>query len=351
MKKIFTTMLALAVVTLAFSQTVLYEENFDDAAAAARWTVGQEGTSNTVDFVYDYTNGTAIPAAPNGGGLGVKFEVNTTVGESSQVYAFPLGESFDGLYKLSFDLWMATDTSGSGTTEFALFGVMHTDELVPNITGYDYAFTCDYGSARDLRIYEEGVELIGSDGEGGYRLGPDGLPLQNMNLDEGLSVYQGHFDGTMPFGQWLQVAVEVDAEYLTWTLNDSLWAKTVNVVNEAGNISIGYADWFSSVASPAGAMYGIYDNVKVVKVPGVGVEQAAVKTISIYPNPASDFLNVEVSENSQLDLINSIGQKVRSIQVDMGKSTVSLENVQQGIYFARFTAESGAIEVHKLVVK
>ncbi len=350
MRKIFTTILALTVVTVAFSQEVVFEENFDDLGADLRWNIGQEGASNTTDFVFDYITA-GIAAAPNGGGVGLKFEVNVTEEVSSQVYAFPDGKSFSGHYILSFDLWLATDTSGSGTTEFALFGVMHTDELVPNSTGLDYAFTSENGSARDIRVFEEGIELLGSDGEGGYRLGPDGLPLQNMNLETGLSVYQDDFEGTMPFGQWLQIAVEVSPTDVIWTVNDSIWSSMPNVLVQAGNISIGYADWFSSLAVPAGSMFGLYDNIKVTQFYGVGVEEMEQKTVSVYPNPAREVLNVVVSERSSFEMINYLGQTVQRSMLDAGESSVNLSEIAQGIYFARFITENGAVEIHKVVVQ
>ncbi|MEN8155904.1 MAG: T9SS type A sorting domain-containing protein [Bacteroidota bacterium] len=349
MKKI-TTILAIAFMAVAaFAQTeyVVFEENFDDAAADLRWTIGESSADNSSDFKFDYISA-GIPAAPNGGGLGVKFESNIADGEGTQIHAFPVDQSFSGHYILQVDLWMATDTSGSGTTEFAVLGVMHTDEIIPSNNGYEFAFTGENGSARDIRVVEEGIELRADDGEGGYRLDTDGALTQN---NDDLSPYSNAYEGDMPFGKWLTLTVEVSPDDLIWKVNDTLWVSMAPAFTQDGNISIGYADWFSSVADPTGSMFGLYDNVKVTKIAGVGVEDVTLNRVSVYPNPASGIINVVVSERSSLELINSIGQTVQRNVVDAGQTTVNISDVRQGIYFARFTSESGSVEIHKVVVK
>lgn len=350
MKKIFTTLLAMAIMTVGFSQVVAYEENFDDAGADLRWNIGQDaGADNSADFFYDYITA-GIPAAPNGGGLGLKLESNITSGVASQIYAFPAGESFSGHYIVSFDMWMATDTTGSGTTEFAIFGVMHTDEIVPSGNGIDYCLTGENGSARDVRVYEEGLELLASNGEGGYALDVNGVMTQNINTDDGIPYMDDLVEG-MAFGKWVAVAIEVNDTDMIWTMNDSIWSSMPNVLAQAGNIALGYMDLFSSVADPTGSMFGLYDNVVVTQMPGVGVEEVEISTVSVYPNPASEFLNVVVSERSTFELINYLGQTIQRSMVDQGKSTLSLSEVKQGVYFAKFTTDNGAVEIHKVVVQ
>ncbi len=347
--KRFTTIFILALMTMGLSAQTwsdLFTEDFDDGAADVRWTVVDDAGPNSSDFAYDYIAG-GIAAAPGGGGLGLKFEANLgegdpLVGVGSSIYAFPLGQSFTGEYKVSFDLYMSFEGE-TGSTEFGLFGVMHTDEVLPSANGIDYAVTCDNGSARDIRVYEDGVELSALDFEGGYLLDGDGIPTQNNNTEDPYNVLLGTDN---PGNQWLSVSIEVKADSVLWLVNGYVWS-AIEKTPVDGNIAIAYADWFSSLSESFN--FAIYDNVKVQK-DITGIEEMSISKISLYPNPVSDLLNVVVKERSTLELINSIGQTVYRSTVE-GTSTVELSDVKSGIYFAKITSESGKVEVQKIMVK
>ncbi len=353
MKK-FTLILAMAVISMAsFSQTVLFTEDFNDGSGAARWDTVQDG-ENAADFLFDYTTA-GLPASPNGGGYGLKLESNLTQGVSSRIYAFPIGQTFSGTYTVQFDYWIATDTSGSGTTEFALSAVMLQDETVPVETGVMYAFTGENGSGSDVRVHEYGSLIAVDEVPGAYLIDPEtGTQTRNNNYDDPAQpgVYSYAYEGMMPMNQWLTITIEVSPDSLIWSVNGFRWSAMTNALNEAGNIAIGHADWFSSVASPAGAMFGLYDNITVTD-PTVGINDLSSRSldVSVYPNPAKGSVNVDVQERSEMILINAVGQIVQRSMVEKGQNTISLSGIKQGIYYARFTSESGQEATHKIVVK
>ena len=83
-----------------------------------------------------------------------------------------------------------------------------------------------------------------------------------------------------------------------------------------------------------------------------GIKQLMVKynSLSIFPNPASDVINVVVKNYSKLELINTIGQVVKSYTVN-GNTTIDISSFNKGIYFAKITDINGNTISKKLVIE
>ena len=79
----------------------------------------------------------------------------------------------------------------------------------------------------------------------------------------------------------------------------------------------------------------------------VGVKENSINNSSkkIYPNPAKDFLNIDVDilndNNAKLQILNSLGQIIREEEMyfENGKSKINVRQLTSGIYTARFTGE------------
>ena len=73
-------------------------------------------------------------------------------------------------------------------------------------------------------------------------------------------------------------------------------------------------------------------------------------SVNIFPNPASDFINVQILNNisdNKIEIINSIGQSIKEIKISSNQNyLISLEEFSEGIYFIK----SGS-EVSKFTVK
>ncbi len=338
-------MIAVLFTVTAVNAQVLFSENFDDGNASSRWEQAELGTSNAADFAFDYVNaGLNIPAAPGGGGLGLKLEVNTSSGEASQLFEYPIGQTFTGSYTLSFDVWTDYEDGGSGTTEYITFGVDHTDEVLPSSNGMDFSFTCDWGSGHDIWCYSEGVGM-GTDTTLGYYTGTDGDGNVSQN-GNGTALYESAFDNGTPGWQWIHIDVSVDTDSVAWFVNDIMFAKFKRPAYD-GNITLGLMDLWSSIGT---ANFTIYDNV-VVKSGAVSVKDIKANTATkLYPIPATDVLNVVVAQRSDFELINTIGQVVRSRTVE-GRTTINVSDLSPGMYIARIKSANGQTEIHKVLVK
>lgn len=317
------------------AQTVLFSEDFEDGDAYSRWTFVESGGTNVLTTDFDYVNA-GIAAAPNGGGLGLKYEVNTVEeGQESHYYGFPNDQTFSGNYTLTFDLWMNYEGT-TGTTEFSYVGVGHANTDVPSSDGYDFTVSPDNGAARDLRIYMNGEEMDALD-----------IVLANptsQNQDD--EPYKSSFEGDVPGNQWLEITVDVTTDTITYMVNGDFWSK-VGASDISGNIMIGYIDLFGSVAPETS--FAVYDNIKVTT-DDVNVKEKAQLSVKVFPNPANNVLNIEVNERANVELINSLGQMVVNKVVD-GNATLDVSQLNSGVYFTKITNDEGLIKTEKVIIK
>ena len=70
----------------------------------------------------------------------------------------------------------------------------------------------------------------------------------------------------------------------------------------------------------------------------VGVNAAVdanyVDNISIYPNPTKDIVTVNLPEyNARIDIVNVLGQIVKTVETSSTSETISLEGMERGMYF------------------
>ena len=85
---------------------------------------------------------------------------------------------------------------------------------------------------------------------------------------------------------------------------------------------------------------------------GVG-ELLTVSNVSIFPNPATNLLNIKFedygNELIQMEIIDLTGKIVKSAQISNNQTTISLDGFDKGIYFVRL--QNGQIsESHKILV-
>jgi len=74
------------------------------------------------------------------------------------------------------------------------------------------------------------------------------------------------------------------------------------------------------------------------------LSQENIYSFDITPNPAVDFVTIEISSNllnSQLVLYNTVGAAMRIIELNNTKTIlINLINLPKGIYFAQLNAEN-----------
>jgi hypothetical protein len=92
-------------------------------------------------------------------------------------------------------------------------------------------------------------------------------------------------------------------------------------------------------------MDGIYaiDNLEL------GLEEANLIEVAIYPNPAKDKICISngSKEGLSFELITIDGQTIQKSLLGFGNTEIDLQNVAEGIYFIRL----GSADLRKLIIK
>lgn len=83
----------------------------------------------------------------------------------------------------------------------------------------------------------------------------------------------------------------------------------------------------------------------------VGVEEEAAETISVYPNPATTTLHVDLAGDAQatIQLFNLVGQQVYS-ETATNSTVINTSNLHTGVYMLK-VSQNGKVYTSKVVVK
>lgn len=79
--------------------------------------------------------------------------------------------------------------------------------------------------------------------------------------------------------------------------------------------------------------------VNVKEKPVVSIEDTSNDIISIYPNPATDYIYVNTKVNAQIEIFNIDGQLVKSINISSSKEPINIQDLTAGNYLVRITTE------------
>ena len=84
--------------------------------------------------------------------------------------------------------------------------------------------------------------------------------------------------------------------------------------------------------------------------PAVGINELT-NTISLYPNPADDFVNIVSSNDIKtIEVLDYVGQVIyRNNAVDLKVTQLNVASFNAGVYFVKITTSNG-IKTYKLTV-
>ena len=130
-------------------------------------------------------------------------------------------------------------------------------------------------------------------------------------------------------------------------VNNILTAENVNglthniAISESGMKSVEVVAKYDDKTS-----VGIIDMIDFV----VNTEENEIENISIYPNPANDFIKLSAGGGhlSAVRIYNCLGMLVEEIEVNANEVEINISNYNTGIYFVNIETENGNI-VKKVV--
>lgn len=290
-----TSSIARLVVVDGTGTPVAFADNFN-VNTSNRWNELAGSTNSipdyTASYAFDYSTyfsgflGTNIPTAPNSPdattrGLKLTVNDNDAIAATAAVSLYPKWQTFSGSHALKFDMWInhpggANGSGASGTTENAFFGLNNSG----NYTNWDssldapsdgvwFSVTGEGGiNNGDYRAYVGGTNtprvLLAFAGSGIAASGAANADATNAAFTNVFPLPTYQTSGA-PGKRWVQVEVSQTASnILTWRMNGSIFAqRTNNTAFTNGNIMLGFADLFSSLAVPAADSFMLYDNVRV----------------------------------------------------------------------------------------
>ncbi|WP_051605793.1 T9SS type A sorting domain-containing protein [Polaribacter sp. Hel_I_88] len=82
---------------------------------------------------------------------------------------------------------------------------------------------------------------------------------------------------------------------------------------------------------------GYFDNIYFYKASTLNTESNELLGFSMFPNPATDRLNISAKETIQnADIFNVLGKKVMSVDVNDTKTSINISNLSSGIYLVKY---------------
>ena len=93
----------------------------------------------------------------------------------------------------------------------------------------------------------------------------------------------------------------------------------------------------------------IVDDIQITNV--ASVDENAITT-SVYPNPANDVLNINVSANAtSVSIIGMDGKVISTEAINANTAAVNVSNLVAGVYFYEIVAENGSVVRNTFVKK
>lgn len=96
------------------------------------------------------------------------------------------------------------------------------------------------------------------------------------------------------------------------------------------------------------------DSVDVFYCSTVSIEEDIKVTVSVYPNPAADFVNVVMENdhnNIDFTLYNILGESVINAKLNAGTNNITVNKLPNGVYFYSILKEGNILETKKLIVR
>jgi len=92
--------------------------------------------------------------------------------------------------------------------------------------------------------------------------------------------------------------------------------------------------------------YTVGDNgtiLKYTKASGIDENNYHSGILNIYPNPTTDKITIEASQNSVVEISNSLGQLIKTLVADENKTNIDVSGFTKGIYILKVQNADGVV--------
>ena len=107
---------------------------------------------------------------------------------------------------------------------------------------------------------------------------------------------------------------------------------------------------FKFTSTTAGSATWEVDGILVYGYLKTGIEDHQEVSVSVYPNPANEFVNIETTTEGTVSIFSVNGQLMSIEQVGTGINSINVGNLTQGVYLLKFSDVDGNSSTKKLSV-
>lgn len=90
------------------------------------------------------------------------------------------------------------------------------------------------------------------------------------------------------------------------------------------------------------------DAIGVIHQGAAALTELDKPSVAVYPNPATDFIQVESGENLTVSLSDITGKVLQQMTID-GRGTIAVSQLEHGVYFLRFKNDNGKQWVSRIL--
>jgi hypothetical protein len=208
-------------------------------------------------------------------------------------------------------------------------------------------------SANSRYLYVSGVKYLFR-----YDLNASNI----IDTKDTVAIRDGNFN-TFGYSSFRQMQLASNGKIYITTL---IATKTLHTINTPDEANCNVIQRGQATASFTADGLPNYPNFRLGPVDGsvcdsLGIDNIVVATIpqktmedflNVFPNPASDILNVEISPPIQgsLYLYNALGQQIKQINISNNQSQLTTYDIPNGIYFLSVLGASGRLVGRERVV-
>ncbi len=248
---------------------------------------------------------------------------------------------------------ISSNTISDGTFTFTnVPEAAYTVYVIPDITIYKnylptfYVNKFLYGQADYIRLYQDTKEVVvylrNIDMPIGTGRIYGNIFFETDQLKDSILASNGNaksFENTNRMAENTTVVLfDNTNEPVAWTITDELGnysfenlvLSTYRVVSETGSAKAEVTVDLSTESSEANA-----DLILKSPEEKTGFEQIEEMVLNFYPNPVTDQLIVNVKDNVQMYIYNTVGQLLQNRNLYSGVNILDVSTLSKGVYFAK----------------